>query len=333
MSISFFDLYSTLEWDKLLEKFLSQSINLENGSLNIWNDSNKPRGLGYEDFGKTGINTSRGIIETWDGSTWIPLLGNLVTEKNIRNIIQDELKNFNSDKNSDKNIDLSYYKQIKSKEEIDINSHNLNYDQLKKLIKDEIEQILPSLIYKEVSKILPILVETYLFNKNYNSLLDSSELNILNTNDNILTNNQKETYINLKNIIKTDEYNLIDLELYVSKEDKFSSSSFGIYLTDNNLDWKSNINWITNNKKDLKESLNKKVYTLSKLSKTSNTLFNESILLNNIYLPKEYNIIALVKNPFFVIRKTEKLRSFILKYIDLNLINDLYPLSLNKSIN
>lgn len=312
MSVSFFDLYSTLEWDKALEQFLSQSLDLETGALNIWNDVNKPKNLGHKDIGKTGINSSRGVIERWDGSTWIPIIGNIVTEKTIKTLVKQE---------TDKIIKSKENKYINTIDDTTpVTSSNipnklLEIDEIlvRRIVKEEINNSISDIIYIQLNNLVPRIVERYMFNNIY---MNGSKVDDIN-NSPINNNSNNRTILNIEKEEVINNILIIDIKVSISEED--SEYGLGLYLTDNSLSWKGGENWLRLNSSNSS-------FDLGRFSKSSSAFLTEDIFFNNVRLPLDYDTILLVKNPLYVSRRPDKISSYILYTKRLN-INK--PLSIN----
>jgi hypothetical protein len=67
---------NTINWGASITEFLTQLLDPETGSINLWNDETRPGGLigiaGVKQ-GKSGWNISKGCLEVFDGSKWIQL--------------------------------------------------------------------------------------------------------------------------------------------------------------------------------------------------------------------------------------------------------------------
>lgn len=67
---------NTTNWGASITEFLTQLLDPETGSINLWNDETRPGGLtgiaGVKQ-GKSGWNISKGCLEVFDGSKWIQL--------------------------------------------------------------------------------------------------------------------------------------------------------------------------------------------------------------------------------------------------------------------
>lgn len=65
-----------VNWGEIINKFLTQALDPESGSINIWTDENRPGGItgiaGIEK-GKCGWNITKGCLERFDGNRWIEL--------------------------------------------------------------------------------------------------------------------------------------------------------------------------------------------------------------------------------------------------------------------
>jgi hypothetical protein len=72
-------------WGTPLNNYLQQTTdNTNGGGINNWLDGTaRPSGLTTDDKGKTGINTSTGLVEQWNGTTWVNLTKATITFTNI----------------------------------------------------------------------------------------------------------------------------------------------------------------------------------------------------------------------------------------------------------
>lgn len=67
---------NTTNWGESFTEFLTQLLDSETGSINLWTDETRPGGItsiaGVKQ-GKSGWNTSKGCLETFDGNRWVEL--------------------------------------------------------------------------------------------------------------------------------------------------------------------------------------------------------------------------------------------------------------------
>lgn len=297
MSISFSSLYTTLEWDKALENFLSQSLDPETGSLNIWNDVSRPKNLGHKDIGKTGINSVRGVIERWDGSTWIPLIGNSITQRTIKEIVKKEASIIVKARLKEE-LQSVNTSSIDTEVKIDTSKESKTIDEniVRRLVKEEINTVIEDVVIKEINRLAPILVERYLFKNTYNSI-STPEIDIESKSPN------NKTIFNIDKLNIEEDFYIVDIDISISEED--SNSGLGLYLTDESLSWKGNSNWV-------KLNLSNSSYDIGKFSKTSNSFIEESKVLRNVRLPKEFNTLVLVKNPLYITKRPDRISSYII---------------------